>query len=226
MLVGGLQGVNAMAEKKKVLIIDDDECIHTLLSEWLSRIDCEVISAYSGKESDAIIKDHLAGPSPDIDLVIADVMLPDDNGLDICKRIKKLTDSVPVVLITASMELPKLSGIDAGADGFIRKPCGSDEVISTVKAMLRIKALQGELIKKNADLLKSKEEVRKISRVMIHDVRNPLTTLTGYLQLIDQRSGDKLDQKMKQFLTNSIISCKDIEKIIDKLDLKTRESKK
>lgn len=91
-----------------------------------------VLSAYEGCE--AVRKAAVESP----DLVILDILLPGDlDGYDVCRRIRSFSD-VPIIMLTAkSQETDKVNGLEAGADDYLTKPFGSQELLARVKALLR-----------------------------------------------------------------------------------------
>lgn len=114
----------------KVLILDDEKDIADLLATFLKNEGFEVITAYTGKEA-------LANLSPELDLALLDVMLPDADGFDILKKIRQ-DYLFPVLMLTAKDEqLDKITGLTLGADDYITKPFNPLEVVARVKTQLR-----------------------------------------------------------------------------------------
>lgn len=207
--------------KEKILIVDDEKDVCELLKNWLGEADYETESANTGKEATAILTKHLYDDT--LDLVILDINLPDAYGTDICDDIKKNNKFLPVIFITGISSISKTRGIDMGGDEFIRKPLDQDDVMATVKSMLRMRKLQKELNQKNEDIKAARERIRKLSRTIVHDIRSPLTTSIGYLQLLEPEVEEKLSAKDTGFLKSALQSCQDIANIISKLDVGTRE---
>ena len=116
---------------KKILVIDDDENVRELLKLYLSREDYEVIAAQGGNEGIAMFKAF------EPDLVLLDVMMPQKDGLAVCREIREIS-SKPIIMVTAkSEEFDKVLGLVLGADDFIVKPFSTKEVCARVKAVLR-----------------------------------------------------------------------------------------
>ncbi|WP_300600996.1 response regulator [Niabella sp.] len=112
--------------KKDVLIIEDDDDIRYLIEYILKGALYEVRTGSSAKD----LNDALAAKLPDI--IILDIMLPDGNGIDLCKMIKGngLTNHIPVIIMSAY----QFSNVEeACAEAFINKPFGIHEVITAVK---------------------------------------------------------------------------------------------
>ncbi len=118
--------------KKKILVIEDEKNILRGLMDNLKEEGFEVLGEGFGKEG---LKVAL---KEDIDLILLDLMLPDTNGLDICKEIKKKKIALPIIMLTAkSKESDKILGLELGADDYITKPFSINEVMARIRAVLR-----------------------------------------------------------------------------------------
>jgi DNA-binding response OmpR family regulator len=115
----------------RVLVIDDDDDIRTLVAELLQRAGLEVDQANDGRTG--LRAFHQSPP----DLVILDVSMPDMDGWQTLERIRDLSD-VPVMMVTArGAELERVRGLQAGADDYMVKPFGRQELVARVQALLR-----------------------------------------------------------------------------------------
>jgi two-component system OmpR family response regulator len=120
-----------VAQRKQVLVVDDDQAIRELLAEYLSKNNYEVLTAEDGMEMDR----KLLANSPD--LIILDIMLPGDDGFTLCQRIRQ-NSNVPIIMLTAnSDEMDRVLGLEIGADDYIAKPFSPRELLARVKALLR-----------------------------------------------------------------------------------------
>jgi DNA-binding response OmpR family regulator len=116
----------------RILLVDDEQPIQTLLSFPLQRDGYEVVQASDGREALARF-----GEQP-FDLVVLDLMLPRMDGLEVCKRLRANGSTVPIIMLTAkSEEIDKVLGLELGADDYITKPFSMREFRSRVKAALR-----------------------------------------------------------------------------------------
>lgn len=116
---------------KKVLVVDDDKKIVDLIKLYLERDGYKVLTAYDGKE--ALEQARERRP----DLIILDLMLPELDGLDVCRFLRAESD-VPIIMLTAkTMEEDKLLGLDMGADDYVSKPFSPRELVARVRAVLR-----------------------------------------------------------------------------------------
>ncbi|MBI5528296.1 MAG: response regulator [Deltaproteobacteria bacterium] len=119
---------------KRILVVDDEKAIQTLLSELLAHEGYGVTCVASGAEVDAAIKEDIP------DLVILDVSLPGEDGIVICARLKNnmATMNVPVILMTAKYDSvdDARAGLNAGADEYVIKPFLNSVMIGNVKHLL------------------------------------------------------------------------------------------
>lgn len=117
--------------KKTILVIDDDKKLNQLLKDFLGDFGFQTLTATHPAEG----LTKLRQKSPD--LVILDVMLPEMNGFEVCKRIRQ-THSVPVIMLTARGEpMDKIVGLEIGADDYVAKPFEPRELVARIQAVLR-----------------------------------------------------------------------------------------
>ena len=115
----------------RILLVDDEQPIQTLLSFPLQRDGYDVVQASDGREALTRFSEQT------FDLVVLDVMMPRMDGLEVCRRLRERS-SVPIIMLTAkSEEIDKVLGLELGADDYITKPFSMREFRSRVKAALR-----------------------------------------------------------------------------------------
>jgi len=123
----------------RILLVDDEQPIQTLLSFPLQRDGYDVVTVPDGREALARFAEQ------HFDLVVLDLMLPRMDGLEVCRRLRGQTGhgkTVPIIMLTAKAEeLDKVIGLELGADDYITKPFSLREFRSRVKAVLRRSAL-------------------------------------------------------------------------------------
>lgn len=120
--------------KSKILVVDDEVNIVELIKMNLEGSGYEVIEAYTGME--AITQTDFFSP----DLILLDLMLPDIDGLQVCRMLRKniKTQDIPIIMVTAkSEEIDKVQGLTIGADDYITKPFGVSELEARIKTVLR-----------------------------------------------------------------------------------------
>jgi two-component system, OmpR family, alkaline phosphatase synthesis response regulator PhoP len=127
--------------KNKILVVDDEQSIVTLLQYNLEQAGYEVITAMDGEAGK-----HLA-ETQDPDIIVLDLMLPKLDGMEVCKQLRQKRVMTPILMLTAKDdELDKILGLELGADDYMVKPFSPREVIARVKAILRRTQIQSEAI--------------------------------------------------------------------------------
>jgi two-component system, OmpR family, response regulator len=114
-----------------ILLVEDDREIRTLVSRFLQGNDMRVSTASDGRDMDRRLTDGR------IDLIVLDVMLPGDDGLEICRRLRS-TSKLPVIMLTAKSEdIDRIVGLEIGADDYMTKPFNPRELLARIRAVLR-----------------------------------------------------------------------------------------
>lgn len=116
---------------KKILIIDDDPHIIKILQDYLKFEDFKVRVAENTRRGYSILEKEV------IDLLLLDILLPNENGLEFCQRIKNEFDLAIIFLSAKTNAQDKIAGLELGADDYIGKPFSPQEVIARIKAVLR-----------------------------------------------------------------------------------------
>ena len=121
----------------KIIVVDDDKEIVELLSIYIKNEGYEVVTAYDGKEAMTKVI-----TTPDIDLMILDIMMPKMDGMAVVKELRK-ESQIPIIMLTArTTDMDKIQGLVAGADDYVTKPFNPLEVMARVKSLLRRSSLQ------------------------------------------------------------------------------------
>jgi DNA-binding response OmpR family regulator len=120
-----------MPDSATILLVDDEDAVQKLLTYPLERDGYRVVPARDGEEAlERFEREH-------VDLVVLDIMLPKLDGLEVCKRLRAMSQ-VPIIMLTArDDELDKVVGLELGADDYITKPFSIREFRSRVRALLR-----------------------------------------------------------------------------------------
>jgi DNA-binding response OmpR family regulator len=115
-------------ERVRLLIVEDEDAIAVPLAEGLRREGFDVERAATGEEALA---------APPSDLVLLDIRLPDLDGYEVCRRLRKRTD-VPIIMVTArGEEVDRVVGLELGADDYLVKPYGLRELVARIRAVMR-----------------------------------------------------------------------------------------
>lgn len=139
---------------KKLLVVDDEPSILTLLKFNLEQSGFEVLTAENGNDALEI------ATTEDLTLIVLDLMLPGMDGMDVCKTLRQEKINTPILMLTAKDdEFDKILGLELGADDYMTKPFSPREVVARVKAILR----RTTLITSEA-----KDEIIKIGDLEIH----------------------------------------------------------
>ncbi len=129
-----------------VLVVDDEKTLVKALTFNLEKEGFRVEVAYDGEEA----LDKVFSLKPDV--VVLDLMLPEVDGFEVCRRIRKKLE-VPIIMLTArSEDIDKVLGLELGADDYLTKPFNSRELVARIKAVLRRTALSEEGSKKKIQI--------------------------------------------------------------------------
>jgi two-component system, OmpR family, alkaline phosphatase synthesis response regulator PhoP len=120
------------ASTETILVIEDEDAISSFVAAYLRKDGFDVVATPSGREALGFVRANQ--PS----LVILDLMLPDLDGMEVCRRIRETGDQPPILMLTArDDDLDKIAGLDAGADDYLTKPFNPRELVARVRAILR-----------------------------------------------------------------------------------------
>ncbi len=176
-----------------ILVVDDDRRNRQLARAYLERL-YEVVEAEDGASALEVLG------SQSIDLVLLDVMMPGMSGFECCREIKKRHSEpyLPVILLTALSEREdRHRGLEAGADDFLGKPMDTHELMLRVRTFLRLRAQDVELRRREATIRSQLEDLRELDglkddlvSLLVHDLRNPLTGILGFLTIMREDTQD------------------------------------
>ncbi|MBC1300098.1 hybrid sensor histidine kinase/response regulator, partial [Nostoc sp. UCD122] len=175
----------------KILVVDDSPDNVFLIKTILEEEGYTVSTAENGISALAELK---ASPC---DLVLLDLMMPDMDGYEVTKHIRremKLPQYIPILLITAHDAPNVAHGLDLGADDFIRKPVTVDELLARVRSLLRLKHSMDE----RDEIARQREDF--VSR-LTHDLRTPLVAADRMLMLFQQGALGTLSPQMQEVIT-------------------------
>jgi len=120
--------------RRKILIVEDDSDISEMIRYNIEKEGYSTISIFDGSDVYLTVKNN------NIDLILLDIMLPNKDGLEICKDLRKdpTAENIPIIMLTAkSQETDKIIGLELGADDYVTKPFSPKELIARIKAVLR-----------------------------------------------------------------------------------------
>jgi two-component system sensor histidine kinase/response regulator len=160
--------------KSRILVVDDITKNLQVVGTVLRKEGYEVMPATSGTEALKCVRVQLP------DLILLDLMMPDMDGLEVCRRLKEdlATRQIPVVFLTASNEMEHLvQGFEVGAVDYVTKPFNPPELLARVRTHLELKHARQRLREMN-------EEKNEFMGIAAHDLRSPLNAVKGYTEML------------------------------------------
>jgi two-component system phosphate regulon response regulator OmpR len=116
----------------RILVVDDDTRIRDLLRRYLTQEGFDVVLAEDGKALDRSMQREA------IDLIVLDLMMPGEDGLSICRRLRSANNRTPIIMLTAKSEdVDRIVGLEVGADDYLSKPFNPRELLARIHAVLR-----------------------------------------------------------------------------------------
>ena len=121
-----------MQENNKILVVDDDVRLRSLLERYLSEQGFQVRSVANSEQMDRLLTRE------NFNLMILDLMLPGEDGLSICRRLRHNNNMLPILMLTAKGdEVDRIVGLEVGADDYLPKPFNPRELLARARAVLR-----------------------------------------------------------------------------------------
>jgi DNA-binding response OmpR family regulator len=118
--------------KQKILIVEDDKAIVTGINDLLESEGFRTLIAHDGKQALEYYKKNKP------DLILLDIMIPEKSGYEVCKEVRRSDHHTPIIMLTAkSQEVDKVVGLELGADDYVVKPFGVQELLARIRACLR-----------------------------------------------------------------------------------------
>jgi len=124
-----------MQENYKILVVDDDMRLRALLERYLTEQGFQVRSVANAEQMDRLLTRE------SFHLMVLDLMLPGEDGLSICRRLRSQSNPMPIIMVTAKgEEVDRIVGLEIGADDYIPKPFNPRELLARIRAVLRRQA--------------------------------------------------------------------------------------
>ncbi len=165
------------AAPARILVVDDSPTLRHANVGTLTAAGHDAVEA-----ADGVLALAALAADPTIDLVLADVMMPNLDGYDLVEAIRANPDThtLPVLMLTTLEDVRSQSrAIEAGADDVLQKPISPAELGARVRATLRLKALQRKLMAQNAELSRALQLREDLAQTIVHDFKNPLSVVMG-----------------------------------------------
>ncbi|OCC14531.1 Two-component system sensor histidine kinase/response regulator, hybrid [Dissulfuribacter thermophilus] len=175
---------SSLDKRPTILLVDDLPDNLYVFTELLRREGYEVIAASNGKKALELLYSH----PEQIDLVLSDVMMPEMTGFELCKLIKgdDRICEIPIILITAQLmnEEHAVEGLEGGADDYISRPISPNLLTKKINAVIERKSMADRWREKSRRTQEALEVKEWHTRMLIHDLRNPLTSAMGFLSIL------------------------------------------
>jgi DNA-binding response OmpR family regulator len=173
--------------EQRIMLVDDDPDIVEMLGGLLEGEKYRVLYAYSGKEC----LEKLFSEEEDVDLLVLDLMLPDIDGYEVCRRLRQDArfTSLGIIMLTARRDtVEKIAGLKVGADDYLTKPFDAHELLARIRAQLRIKKLQERVIE-----AEKSATMANMAITLGSEINDPLVSIVRHTQSLQERLEGKRD---------------------------------
>jgi DNA-binding response OmpR family regulator len=173
--------------EQRIMLVDDDPDIVEMLGGLLKGEKYKVLYAYSGEEC----LEKLFSEEEDVDLLVLDLMLPDIDGYEVCRRLRQDTrfTSLGIIMLTARRDtVEKIAGLKVGADDYLTKPFDAHELLARIRAQLRIKKLQERVIE-----AEKSATIANMAITLGSEINDPLVSIVRHTQSLQERLEGKRD---------------------------------
>jgi DNA-binding response OmpR family regulator len=199
--------------KQRIMLVDDDPDIVEMLGGLLKGEKYQVLYAYSGEEC----LEKLSSDEKGVDLLVLDLMLPDIDGYEVCRRLRQdpRFTSLGIIMLTARRDtVEKIAGLKVGADDYLTKPFDAHELLARIRAQLRIKKLQEQVIE-----AEKTATIANMAITLSGEINNPLTIIAWHAQSLQERLEGNRDITQDIFISLKAIgeAAHRIEGILERL---------
>jgi signal transduction histidine kinase len=190
-------------QKPTVLIVDDTAANIEMLGAMLRVKDVQVVAAMSGPQALTIAEAKMP------DVMLLDIQMPDMDGYEVCQKMKEnpTTRDIPIIFLTAKNETSDIvKGFELGAVDYITKPFRPQELFARLRTHIQLTALQKQTLAQNQELLTLSKQKDEFLGVAVHDLKNPLSGITGlaeYLRDSPETDRDTVNQCLDTIITQS-----------------------
>ncbi|MCS7079298.1 MAG: response regulator [Chloracidobacterium sp.] len=206
-----------------VLIVDDEATFRLVFKKILAKAGYNVLEAADGEaglcQADAVLPG----------VILLDWIMPGLDGPEVCRRIRanaKLSESQIIMLSSRSELDDRVQGLEAGADDYLVKPCETKELLARVRSAMRIHELKHQLREKAMQLQETVAKLEELAHqreeftaVLVHDIRSPLATVYGALELTELRAEEAgiLDDNLRSIFQHGYRTLDHITKLVNEV---------
>jgi two-component system, sensor histidine kinase and response regulator len=168
-----------------ILVVDDVQQNIQVVGTMLREAGYSIMPATNGSAALQRVQKKLP------DLILLDLMMPEMDGLEVCRRLKAdpATRPIPIIFLTASNEMSHLvQGLQAGAVDYVTKPFNPPELLARVRTHLELKHARDTIVRYGQELARLNEEKNEFMGIAAHDLRNPLGAIIGYAEIIAEEA--------------------------------------
>ena len=201
-------------QRPAVLLVDDNGTNLKILYRALAGLECRCLATQSGEQ--ALRISRLTHPA----VVLLDVLMPGWDGFETLKRLRadSRADSPSVIFLSALSDTSdKVRGLEQGAHDYISKPFHPQEVVARVRLQLSLRYLQDQLRYRNHELAKSNQTKNELLGMAAHDLRNPLSVITGYAAILERGLAGELPDKSQALIQNIHTTGKEMQVLLEDL---------
>ncbi len=202
-----------------MLVVDDEPLNRKLLESYLRSEGYRMLGCGDGPTALSLTREHLP------DVILLDVMMPEMTGHEVCRILKSepKTRNCQVMMVTALTGTANtVEGLDTGADDYVSKPVRREEFLAKVRALVRASGLLHELEAARDTLAARNDELqlkKTLAQTLVHDLKNPLTTILGNLELLrrdaEEKVRDRIDRSLRSAsrMVKMVMNLLDVEKL-------------
>lgn len=186
-----------MLENPNILIVDDIAPNIRLVAGLLGPEGYEVSFANSGKKALELVAEN------DFDLILLDIMMPDIDGIAVCRAIKEMPArrEIPIIFLTGKTdEITIVSAFEAGGVDYLHKPVNPVELVERVKTHLELKRARDVISKTNRELREALRLKNQFLSLASHDLKSPLGAIKAYMQLLQREEDTRLGPRAQRFV--------------------------
>ena len=191
-------------ERTLILNVNDNEGMRCMVTLLLQKAGFLVVEAQSGSQALTQVEKYRP------DLVVLDLRLPDIDGFDVCRRMRDNPQSKSIKVLHTSATFvsvdTKVQSLDGGADGYLTQPFEPEELLATVRALLRLNHTEQELRASAEQLRDADRRKNEFLAMLAHELRNPLAAMSASMPLIERRAPlDVVEQRARDVVGRQIV---------------------